>query len=124
MRAQFQFACDPPVAIVRIAGDFDLHAADEFEDVLESLKSIGCRRVELDVGALTFVEPSVLDLLRHEQVRLRTSGGDLRVVAASRSFEEVCVEAEADTLLAEPDGPDGPPRLTALPAAHRRGFRA
>jgi len=98
MRATFQFiTCTPPAARVRIAGDLDLASGEELEDVLGSLEEVGCTQVELDLDALTFIDLPVLDLLRHKQQRLRGSGGNLRVVAASRRFDDACERAELDT---------------------------
>jgi anti-anti-sigma regulatory factor len=103
MRAAFHFVtCAPPSARIRIAGDLDLDSGDDLEDVLESLEDAGCTQVELDLDALTFIDLPVLDLLRHEQRRLRVAGGGLRVVAASAWFADECVQAEVYSLLPDP----------------------
>jgi len=105
MRATFQYTCDHRAATVRIAGDLDLESGDELEDLLASLRSIGCTHLELDLSAITFIDYAVLELLRRQQRRLRMSGGDLRVVAASRWFAQACEYAEVDMLLSESERP-------------------
>jgi anti-anti-sigma factor len=111
MLATFQFTCDAPVARLRVSGDLDLSSGALLTDVFDCLEFRGCLLIEMDLSAIGFVDASSLSLLHHEQCRLRESGGDLQVVAASAPFLLVARLAEYDTL--EP-APTSPPHLTVL----------
>lgn len=114
MRATFQLvACAPPTARVRIAGDLDLGSGEDLADVLTILQDAGCTQVELDLDAVTFVDLPVVDLLRHEQRRLRVAGGGLRIMTASHQFADECAQAEVYSLLPDPSGSSWSPTLSA-----------
>lgn len=83
MQTDFQFSCDPPLAQVRIFGELDPSSTAHLADVLESLATRGCTRVEVDVEEVTYVDESNLRVLRAEQLRLRARGGDLEMIGAS-----------------------------------------
>jgi anti-anti-sigma factor len=71
--------------IVRVRGEVDVSNADTVTEALRALANVGERRVDLDFGAVTFMDStgvrSVLDGLRF--------GLDLRVVAASARVDRV-----------------------------------
>jgi anti-anti-sigma regulatory factor len=110
MRPVFQYTCDPPTARLRIAGELDIADADDLTDIFGYLDFRGCERVEVDLGAITFVDAYILGLLRHEQERLRTLGGDLLPVAASPWYTSMCHLARYDTLQV----PEQPPTFRVL----------
>lgn len=83
MQTDFQFSCDPPLARVRICGELDPSTTAHLADVLESLATRGCTRVEVDVEEVSYVDESNLRVLRSEQLRLRARGGDLEMVGDS-----------------------------------------
>ena len=82
-----------PVVCVR--GDIDLTNADTVTEALRALADVGERRVDLDLGAVTFIDStgirSLLDGLRF--------GLELRVVAASERVDRVIEISGLDTLL-------------------------
>jgi anti-anti-sigma factor len=111
MRADFQFTCDPPMARLRIAGELDISTGGQLADVFACLDFRKCRKVELDLDAVTFVDAYSLAQLRREQLRLRENQGDLYVVAASPWYTLVSRLAQYDTLQVVADAV---PHLTLL----------
>jgi anti-anti-sigma factor len=88
--AGFQFTCDPPVARLRLSGEFDLSTHEQLGDVLACLTLAGCRRIDIDLAAVTFIDAGTLRVLADEQRRLARCGGALEVVVASRAHLFVC----------------------------------
>lgn len=88
--ADFQFTCDPPVARLRVSGELDLSTREQLADVLVCLALAGCRHVEIDLGAITFLDAGNVRVLAEEQRRLAACGGLLEVVAASEAALLVC----------------------------------
>ena len=107
MPAEFQLTCNPPIALLRVAGDVDISDGDRLADAFHDLTLRGCTHVEVDLGRVAFIDAYPLSRLRREQIRLREVGGDLVVVTASTWYTDVCRLARYDTLL-PPDG-IGPP---------------
>src|SRR4051794_28782418 len=88
--AGFHFTCDRPLARLRISGELDLATREQLGDVLVCLALAGCRRVEIDLGAVTYIDAGTLRVLADEQRRLAASGGTLEVVVASAAHVLVC----------------------------------
>ena len=88
--AGFHFTCDPPLGRLRVSGELDLATREQLRDVLVCLALAGCRRVEIDLGAVTFIDAGTLGLLADEQRRLAGRGGVLQVVVASAAALHVC----------------------------------
>jgi anti-anti-sigma factor len=88
--AGFQFTCDPPRARLRLSGELDLSTREQLGDVLVCLTLAGCRRVEIDLAAVTFIDAGTLRVLSDEQRRLAGCGGALEVVVASDAALQLC----------------------------------
>ena len=108
----------PPRALVRLGGEFDLASRDHLSDVLACLRLRGCTTVEVDAQEVTFVDASCLRVLHTEAVRLRGAGGALRMVAASALVVRI-VEAAGYLDLLPGGGPTVPSPRSETPS--RRG---
>lgn len=86
MRTDLQLAYDPPVALLRIAGELDLSTRARLRDAFCCVARQGCTQVRVDLEGITFIDASSLRLLHVEQHRLVQAGGDLEVVAASARY--------------------------------------
>jgi len=80
---------------VRISGEVDLTNASTVTEAFRALADVGERNVDLDFGAVTFMDSTGIRALL-EGLR---SGLDLRVVAASERVRRVLEIAGVDTLL-------------------------
>ncbi|MFO6454453.1 MULTISPECIES: STAS domain-containing protein [unclassified Aeromicrobium] len=112
MQTDFQFSCDPPKAQMRIVGELDPSTTAHLADVLESLATRGCTRVEVNVEEVSYVDKSNLRVLRAEQLRLRSDDGDLVVVGGSDYHRVVARHAGCTELF---------PSAAAEDAASREG---
>lgn len=104
----------PPRALVRLGGEFDLSSRGHLSDVLACLRLRGCTTVEVDAQEVTFVDASCLRVLHTEAVRLRSAGGTLRMVAASALVVRV-VEAAGYLDLLPGGGPTVPSPRSGVP---------
>jgi len=80
---------------VRISGEVDLTNADTVTEAFRALADVGERNVDLDFGAVTFMDSTGIRAL----LEGLHCGLDLRVVAASERVRRVLEIAGVDALL-------------------------
>jgi len=80
---------------VRISGEIDLTNADTVTEAFRALAGVGERKVDLDFGAVTFMDSTGIRALL-EGLRV---GLELHVVAASERVRRVLEIAGVDILL-------------------------
>ena len=81
--------------VVRVRGDIDLTNADTVTEALRALADVGERRVDLDLGGVTFIDSTGIRSLL-EGLRF---GLELCVVASSERVDRVLEVSGLDTLL-------------------------
>jgi anti-anti-sigma factor len=91
-------SCAPPLGRVRITGELDLSTGEQLQDVLDRSTAHGCTLLELDLVEVSFVDAHSLGILDRHQRWLTRIGGQLEVVAASRSYVLVADLAGYDNL--------------------------
>lgn len=116
MRTSLHLACDPPEAMLRLSGELDLATGDQLRDALASIERQACTHVELDVGAVTFIDASSLRLLVREHRRLARIGGGMTVMSASETYQVVTRLAGYDEIRADEGACSRVPRLWLVPA--------
>jgi anti-sigma B factor antagonist len=70
--------------VISVEGEADLHTAPELERELQGVLLLGGRTVALDLGAVGFIDSTVLGLLLRFHPRFRARGGDLVLVSDDR----------------------------------------
>ena len=78
-------------ARVRVTGDLDAATAPRLRRCLSELAELGVDDFALDLSGVRFFDCAGLGALVSAKKRLRATGGDLRVVAASRTVRRVLV---------------------------------
>jgi anti-sigma B factor antagonist len=107
----------PGTTVLAVHGDADLHAAPELRARLSAAIDGGATTLVLDLGETTFVDSMSLGVLLGGMKRLRSQGGDMRLVVSRpdvrRIFEITLLdrifplhETRADALAAD-GGPGG-----------------
>jgi anti-anti-sigma factor len=89
VHTELDFTCDPPVARLRLAGEFDLSTDDQVKDLFDSVAACGCHDLELDLSAVSFMDLGTLYLLDAHRRRVTARGGSFVVVAESSCYRRV-----------------------------------
>lgn len=87
--------------IVRFVGELDAADVLDLSDVLSVLADAGAGSVVVDLGAVSFVDSDILNLLVRVQRRCEERGASLRVVGASGAVRRTFDLAGRAALLAE-----------------------
>jgi anti-sigma B factor antagonist len=87
----------PPDAVITAGGELDLFTADQLHDRLQDAIEIGCLRVLIDVGGVSFVDASAMRVLSRFHTHLREADGHLRFIAWSPPFLRICEMTGLDT---------------------------
>ncbi|HET6773922.1 MAG TPA: STAS domain-containing protein [Acidimicrobiales bacterium] len=90
---------DGRVALVRLAGELDLHGAEQLAAAAQALPLDELDGVAVDAGSLTFIDSAGLHAmltLRHE---CEQNGIDMRLTAVSAPLERVMAMAGVEELL-------------------------
>ncbi len=74
----------PDAYVVAVEGEADLHSAPELERELRGVLDLGGRSVAIDLGAVGFIDSTVLGLLLRFHPRFRARGGELVLVSDDR----------------------------------------
>ncbi len=80
----------PPDALITAGGELDRFTADQLHDRLQDSIDIGCLRVLIDLGTVSFVDASALRVLTRFHSQLNQANGHLRFVAWSPPFLRLC----------------------------------
>jgi anti-sigma B factor antagonist len=96
-------------ARIRVTGDLDAATAPRLRRCVSELAELGAADFAVDLSRVSFLDCAGLGALVSAKKRLRATGGDLRVVAASRSVRRVL----ALTGFAAAFGLDGDGRVRA-----------
>jgi anti-anti-sigma factor len=80
----------PPDAVITAGGELDLFTTRQLHERLQDAIEIGCRRVLIDLGTVSFVDASALHVLSRFRTQLIDSDGSLRFVAWSPPFQRIC----------------------------------
>jgi anti-sigma B factor antagonist len=78
-----------PVAILRLAGEFDLAGVDRFHAALEQLPSPALELVVIDLRALDYLDSSGLRCIVQAQAHALQDGYELQVVKGTKQVDEV-----------------------------------
>jgi anti-anti-sigma factor len=89
METAVSVSCQLPGCQIRLEGDFDLCSRDLLTWHLQRAVEAGCRIVEVDAGAVTYVDCGSLRILATTRLRLAELGGRLVVVRSSDAFTRV-----------------------------------
>jgi anti-sigma B factor antagonist len=89
----------PPEAVVTVAGELDCFTSRRLRELMEEAVDLGCLRVRLDLGGVSFVDASALGVIATYHRRLAEARGSLHVVACSPRFLRVCRLAGLDSAL-------------------------
>lgn len=77
------------VAVVGIAGEFDLAAAPEVKTELSELVDDGVRELVVDMTETTFLDSTALGAIVSAVKRLQSAGGELSLVCTDRSIVRI-----------------------------------
>jgi len=103
----------PPDVRLSVDGELDIFTAGQVRQVISRAIGSGCRRVQLDVEGVTFVDASALGVLVRARELMKSCAGTMEIVAFSPVFLRLCVLTELVALLALPTGHAEPERATA-----------
>lgn len=70
--------------VLTITGEADLHTAPELDQALQGVIALGGTAVAVDLGDVSFIDSTALEVLLRYQPRFRNRGGDLVVVTQDR----------------------------------------
>lgn len=88
-------------AIMELAGEFDLHGAEQFTEHLASLGT--AHRVEVRAADVSFIDSGGLRALLTARATTRERGAEFRITALSTQVARVAeVAGVADLLVVEP----------------------
>lgn len=103
---------EPPEALATLRGDLDLASSPLVGRRLRQEVDAGCRRLLLDLAAVTFVDATALGMLTQTRRALHEHGGSMEFVAFGPTFLRLC----RATGLAEHFGLTGADPVTPAPA--------
>jgi anti-sigma B factor antagonist len=76
-------------ARMRVTGELDAATSPRLRRCLSELAELGAHDFALDLSGVTFIDCAGLGALVSAKKRMRSVGGDVRVVAASRNVRRV-----------------------------------
>jgi anti-sigma B factor antagonist len=96
---EFNLSMDakPPDAVITASGELDVFTTVQLRERLQDAMEIGCLRVLLDLGSVSFVDASALHVLTRFHSQLTDNDGHLRFVAWSPPFLRLCRMTGLDT---------------------------
>lgn len=80
----------PPDAVIKAGGELDIFTTRQLSHRLQDAIEVGCRRVLMDLGEVSFVDASALRVLDRFHTQLTEAEGSLRFVAWSPPFLRLC----------------------------------
>jgi anti-anti-sigma factor len=80
---------DDDRAVLTFSGELDVYVAHRFRDALVDLAEAGTVHLDLDLGAVTFLDSHGLSVLLHAHTRALRQGGSVHVIALSPQVERV-----------------------------------
>jgi len=110
--------------VIGVGGELDLLTAPDLSAILDAVVDRGHRSIVLDLGGLTFIDGSGIQVLAATSFRLQPTGGDLVLRAVRPGTRHVLdVTGVSDLLRYEPVDPARPadPRLAPLGPEQRAG---
>jgi anti-anti-sigma factor len=88
-------------AVVELAGEFDLHGAEQFREHLAELGTAAA--VEVRAADVSFIDSGGLQALLTARQAVTEAGGEFRITALSKQVSRVAeVAGVADLLTVEP----------------------
>ena len=90
MELNLSLVTQPPEALVTLHGELDLATAPLVGRRLQEAIDQGCRRMVVDLAAVTFIDASALGMLALTRRTLHEQGGSLRFVAYRPTFLRLC----------------------------------
>lgn len=76
-------------AVFSVRGELDLHEAPELQDRIGRATDRGARLIVVDLTGVTFIDSMALGVLLAAMNRLRSLGGDLRLVVPNPSIRRI-----------------------------------
>jgi anti-sigma B factor antagonist len=70
--------------VVTMTGEADLHTAPELDRALQGVIALGGTAVAVDLGDVSFIDSTALEVLLRYQPQFRGRGGDLVIVTQDR----------------------------------------
>ena len=100
MQITFEHPSDHPGALLgRLAGTFDIIAADEFWNAVSQRVSPDTRHVVFDLSELSIMTSAGLGILVRLYARLKDSGGGLAIFGCSPKVHETFAIVQIDGIL-------------------------
>ncbi|MFE9561514.1 STAS domain-containing protein [Streptomyces sp. NPDC006487] len=100
--------------VLTLAGELDHDTAEPLRAALEAARASGGRRLLVDVSELAFCDSTGLNVLLHNRLAARETGGSLELIGLHRPVARMFHVTGADGLF--PQHPD----VQAALASHRR----
>jgi anti-sigma B factor antagonist len=94
-----EVATAPGSCTLAVDGELDIATAAEFKRAVGGLLGTGCRHLEVDLSATSFLDSSGLGALVWAAHRLRGAGGDMRVVNPSERVTQTLRLTQTEQLL-------------------------
>ncbi|MFI0242262.1 STAS domain-containing protein [Streptomyces sp. NPDC016845] len=104
---QIQTVDTGDTVLLHLRGELDIATAPRLEPVLIPLTAQTC---ELDLGHVTFIDSTGINLLTRHHRQAAAAGGRLRLIAATRAVRRV-LEITGTTYLLDDPGPPPPDTL-------------
>jgi anti-sigma B factor antagonist len=108
---------DDPIGIA-VRGEIDLDSAPKLSDAMGELVQRGYQQVALDLGAVEFMDSTGIRVLVDMHERLRDTGGELVLQAASAPVRRVLALTGLDRLLPLADEAGSPPNASGPTGSH------
>ncbi len=100
--------------VLTLAGELDHDTAEPLRAAFEAARASGGRRLLVDVSGLAFCDSTGLNVLLHNRLAARETGGSLELIGLHRPVARMFHVTGADGLF--PQHPD----VDAALASHRR----
>jgi anti-sigma B factor antagonist len=88
-----------PVTVLSAAGEIDHDSRNALEDAADVALQNDCRRLVLDLGAVTFCDSGGLSLFVDLHKKMVARGGDLRLASVQPAVTAVLLATNLDRLL-------------------------
>jgi anti-anti-sigma factor len=88
---EFQLSIEEGDAVVRLrlVGEFDLAAAENFQEALKRAQSGNPALIIIDLGGLTFIDSTGLQMILKANARSRENGFRLEIVRGSEKVQRI-----------------------------------
>jgi anti-sigma B factor antagonist len=99
------------VAVVTLAGDFDLSRADELREHLAHPEVLSARSVRVDLSRVSFLDSVIIGLIVSACKRMRAAGSSFSVVCALEGLARRVFEIDGLVEYLQVEGPSSSPTM-------------